>query len=124
MSYVTRRQRAEKRKKKLKTLAMTRVDMGSRSIAGLFFLRWRSYEQRRKALAALRIPAYAGQPYAVIHDNQPFSTDEEKTVERFESYSALDALGRCGVAHENVGIRRNMKASSIRHRRFSIIVAI
>lgn len=102
MSYVTRRQRAEKRKKKLKTLAMTLIVMASLCIAGLFFLRWRSSEQRRKALAALQIPAYAGQPYAVIHDNLPFFTDEEKTVESFESYSELDALGRCGVAYANL----------------------
>ena len=102
MSYVTRHQRAEKRKKKLKTLAMTLIVMASLCIAGFFFLRWRSSEQRRKALAALQIPAYTGEPYAVIHDNLPFFADEEKTVENFESYSELDALGRCGVAYANL----------------------
>ena len=101
MSYVTRRQRAEKRKKKLNIRAMTMIVMAS-----LFFLRWHSSEQRRKALADLQIPAYTGEPYAVIHDNLPFFTDEEKTVESFEHYSELDALGRCGVAYANLSRAR------------------
>ena len=41
------------------------------------------------------MPAYAGEPYVVINDNQPFFGEEEYTTEAFETYSALDGLGRC-----------------------------
>lgn len=42
-------------------------------------------------------------PYAVINDNVPFFTAEERTsTEAFENYSPLDELGRCGVAYANI----------------------
>ncbi|MCF0142062.1 MAG: DNA/RNA non-specific endonuclease [Parasporobacterium sp.] len=50
----------------------------------------------------LSIPAYSGEPYAVINNNVPFFTEEEKQAGTFESYSELDYLGRCGVAYANV----------------------
>lgn len=37
-----------------------------------------------------QVPAYAGEPYVVINDNQPFFGEEEYTTEAFETYSALD----------------------------------
>ena len=50
------------------------------------------------------IPAYAGDPYVVIDDNQPDFPEEDRTsAASFESYSPLDALGRCGPAYANVG---------------------
>ena len=50
------------------------------------------------------IPAYAGDPYVVIDGNQPDFPEEDRTsTESFETYSPLDALGRCGVAYANVG---------------------
>ena len=50
------------------------------------------------------IPAYAGDPYVVIDDNQPdFPTEDLTSTESFETYSPLDALGRCGAAYANVG---------------------
>ena len=45
------------------------------------------------------IPAYAGEPYVVLHDNQPDFGDTGNMTISFESYSELDALGRCGVAY-------------------------
>ena len=42
------------------------------------------------------VPEFAGYPYAVINDNQPFFTDEEITTDAYEFYSDLDKLGRCG----------------------------
>ena len=44
------------------------------------------------------IPEFDGEtPYVVINGNVPFFTDE-KCDSSYESYSELDALGRCGVA--------------------------
>lgn len=49
------------------------------------------------------IPEYSGEPYVVIDGNVPEFDDADKTEESFESYSRLDALGRCGTAYANVG---------------------
>lgn len=45
------------------------------------------------------IPAFSGEPYVVIDDNQPSFTASELTTNSFESYAPLDSLGRCGVAY-------------------------
>ena len=50
------------------------------------------------------LPAYSGEPYVVIDDNQPDFPEEDRTsTESFETYSPLDALGRCGTAYANIG---------------------
>ncbi|WP_297212567.1 DNA/RNA non-specific endonuclease [uncultured Flavonifractor sp.] len=49
------------------------------------------------------VPAYSGEPYVVLNNNQPDFSEEDLTTNSFESYSPLDALGRCGTAYANVG---------------------
>lgn len=49
------------------------------------------------------IPAFSGEPYVVLNDNQPDFPEEDFTTESFEQYSPLDLLGRCGPAYANVG---------------------
>lgn len=49
------------------------------------------------------VPEYAGQPYVTIHDNKPDFTEAELAEDVFESYSELDAKGRCGVAEAMIG---------------------
>lgn len=49
------------------------------------------------------IPTFSGDPYVVINDNEPGFTDADLTTTSFETYSDLDALGRCGVAYANIG---------------------
>ena len=44
------------------------------------------------------IPAYSDTPYAVVNGNKPFFTASEITAVAYESYAALDSLGRCGAA--------------------------
>ncbi len=41
------------------------------------------------------IPAYNGQAYVALNDNTPWFTGAEKVTESYETYGALDALGRC-----------------------------
>lgn len=49
------------------------------------------------------LPAYAGEAYVSVNDNQPyFSAEERQNTEAFETYSPLDSLGRCGVAWANI----------------------
>lgn len=50
------------------------------------------------------IPEYSGESYVIINDNEPNFNESDKITESFEIYSALDKLGRCGVAYANVGI--------------------
>ena len=50
------------------------------------------------------IPEYSGAAYVAVNDNEPYFTQEEITDEAFETYSDLDALGRCGVTCASVGL--------------------
>ena len=50
------------------------------------------------------IPPYSGEPYAVLNDNIPGFDPDDLPSRSFETYSDLDALGRCGVAFANVGL--------------------
>lgn len=102
MTYVTRRQRAENRKKKLKRVAIAIVAVAIICFALFCFLKWRSSEAHRKYQASLKIPEYSGQAYAEINGNIPFFDEKDKSTRGFESYSELDSLGRCGVAYANV----------------------
>lgn len=49
-----------------------------------------------------QVPAYSGEPYVVVNNNNPFFKDSDLTTEAFEKYSDLDNLGRCGAAYANV----------------------
>lgn len=57
------------------------------------------------AVTLADIPAYAGKPYAVINDNNPFFTDEEiaKATTSWEEYGDMDKLGRCSMCWASVG---------------------
>ncbi|MCM1528837.1 MAG: DNA/RNA non-specific endonuclease [Alistipes sp.] len=50
-----------------------------------------------------KTPAFSGEPYIVVNDNQPYFSEEEKTTVSFELYSELDQLGRCGTAYACIG---------------------
>lgn len=45
------------------------------------------------------IPVWDGEPWLIVDDNTPGFTEADLTIEAFERYSALDALGRCGSAY-------------------------
>ena len=50
------------------------------------------------------IPAYSGQMYVVLEDNQPSFTEAERKSDPYEFYSELDTLGRCGYAEACLSI--------------------
>ena len=54
------------------------------------------------AFNAADVPAYSGEPYTAVNNNEPYFTSDNLTTEAFENYSELDARGRCGVAYANV----------------------
>ena len=49
------------------------------------------------------VPAFSGEPYVVINNNEPEFSEEELVAESYEYYSPLDALGRCGYTMACVG---------------------
>ena len=49
------------------------------------------------------IPGYAGELYVAINNNTPFFTASDYTTTSYETYAALDSLGRCGTAIACVG---------------------
>ena len=74
------------------------VDMGQASTPAPTL-----YSQDDAQITLADIPEYDGEAYIAIHGNAPYFTPEEMTTTSFETYSSLDALGRCGVAYANVG---------------------
>lgn len=50
-----------------------------------------------------KIPEYAGDAYVAVNGNLPFFADDEITGQSFETYSPLDALGRCSSAFACIG---------------------
>ena len=48
------------------------------------------------------LPPYDGAPYVTLGDGVPDFGEAEMVTAAFESYSQLDALGRCGAAYANV----------------------
>lgn len=50
------------------------------------------------------VPPYFGSPYAVIHDNVPYYSEDDYTTQSYEYYSELDRLGRCGVCIASIGM--------------------
>ncbi len=49
------------------------------------------------------IPAFSGNAYVVINNNQPNFSSKELTTKAYESYSNLDIRGRCGAAIASCG---------------------
>lgn len=49
-----------------------------------------------------KVPAYKRSPFVVINDNIPHF-DKKYFNKKFETYSKLDTLGRCGTAFSNIG---------------------
>ncbi len=54
--------------------------------------------------ASNEIPAYAGEPYVVLNDNEPYFTETDMSTESYENYSELDDSGRCGVVMASIGL--------------------
>lgn len=55
-------------------------------------------------LESIGVPSYSGDAYVLLNDGVPKFTEEDYTVESYEYYTPLDALGRCGVTMACVGI--------------------
>ena len=102
MTYVTRRQRAEKRKSLFKRIVITVIVVAVLCLALFCFIKWKSLHDKRLFIDGLGVPAFSGEPYAVINDNKPFFEYKDYNTTTFETYSELDDLGRCGVAYANV----------------------
>lgn len=62
-----------------------------------------SPETVAKAENTFTIPAYSGNPYAAINNNEPFFTNEDMSFSSYEYYSPLDNKKRCGVCVASVG---------------------
>ena len=63
------------------------------------------------------IPAFSGNAFVIINDNQPDFTDADLKKAPFEYYSELDQLGRCGYAMAclNLSLMPTEERESISH---------
>ena len=64
---------------------------------------FRGKQSKEQSFSLSDIPEYSGEPYVVLQENQPDFKEEDLTETSFESYSELDAMGRCQAAYANVG---------------------
>lgn len=62
-----------------------------------------SADATETAFSLSDVPAYAGAPYAAVHNNVPYFSDSDLTADSFEQYGDLDALGRCTAAYASIG---------------------
>jgi len=66
--------------------------------------------EKNKDFSLDSIPDFAGKPYCVINNNNPFfdvielTATNSDSVPSYERYAPLDSLGRCGVTIACVGI--------------------
>ena len=56
-----------------------------------------------KSIKTTKIPAYSGNAYVELNNNEPEFTSKEITAKSFEKYGSLDKLGRCTVCVASVG---------------------
>ena len=96
MTYVTKRQRKEIRKKKIRTIAFWIAGLMLVVVIGIVL--W-NVHVRSKNNVNVTVPEYTGKPYVEINNNKPFFTEKDLNSEVFEKYSELDYYGRCGVAY-------------------------
>ena len=61
-------------------------------------------EDGKNIITIEEVPDYSGNAYIEINGNEPEFSEEDLSVSSFETYSALDSLGRCGEAYANVGV--------------------
>ena len=63
------------------------------------------------------VPEYNGSAYAILNDNMPLFTEDEKVTADYEFYSELDALGRCGYTMACLGkaLMPTIERGSISH---------
>ena len=99
MTYITKSQRKELRKKKWRLFCSVVVWVGIfiilSSIAVKFFV-------GKNYATEMNIPIYNGYAYVEINNNTPYFEKDEINIESFERYSELDSLGRCGIAYANL----------------------
>ena len=69
---------------------------------GIFTAVWQKYRQP-DFISLENIPAFSGEPFVVLQDNQPNFTQADMTTSAYEYYSDLDILGRCGYAMACIG---------------------
>lgn len=72
-------------------------------LIGLFFFLGPDESLHGHSESVDSIPAFSGEPYVVINDNQPEFTEKELVTEAYEFFSELDALNRCGYAMACIG---------------------
>ena len=55
------------------------------------------------AATLAEIPPFTGYPFVTVYDNIPTFEESELSIDSYEFYSELDALGRCGYAEASIG---------------------
>ena len=57
----------------------------------------------KQTISIEEVPAYEGEPYVEVENNEPDFSDEDRNTASYEYYSELDEEGKCGVVEANIG---------------------
>ncbi len=71
------------------------------SLVSALYAKWQNAPTYSESV--VDVPAFSGEPYVIIHDNEPEFLDSDMTETGYEFYSDLDYLGRCGYAMACIG---------------------
>lgn len=63
-----------------------------------------SAEENQYVPLSSEIPAFSGEPYTVLNNNEPEFSSDFLTTESYAFYSDLDEFGRCGVTYACLGV--------------------
>ena len=55
------------------------------------------------AVSLEQVPAYSGEPYAILNNNTPLFTQDDYVTQSYERYDDLDALNRCTLTVACIG---------------------
>lgn len=109
MPYITRHQRKQSFRKKLRLFLILAALIAVIVLALAIYIKITAGQKKLPHNSNLfdlsAVPAFSGNPYTEINNNLPYFTDEDLNqakTEAFENYSELDGLGRCGVAYANI----------------------
>lgn len=61
------------------------------------------WQNSQHSASVQNIPAFSGNPYVIVDDNEPDFLQKDVTANSYEFYSELDMLGRCGYAMACIG---------------------
>ena len=93
-----------KMRKRIIKIAMLMVAVGIIAYGGHFAYKKYFVDKSKSYDWYSNVQEYAGKPYAIVNDNNPFFSDEEREKGEFIEFGKVDSYGRSDYAFANLSI--------------------